>query len=62
MAAAFHPCRSELELATASKVDEIIAQLTFKAPLAPPGSSRSHLIELEQDIRTLVGVIATSHD
>jgi hypothetical protein len=59
LAAALHPCQLELEPGTASKVDELIARLAMGAPGRHSDALRSHLIELERDIRGLAGVTAT---
>jgi hypothetical protein len=62
LAAALHPCQLELEPVTASQVDELITRLAMLAPGGHSGSVRSHLIELEQDIRILAGTIAKFHN
>jgi hypothetical protein len=61
LTAALHPCQLELEIGTASQIDELMTRLAMGAPGGHSGSLRSHLIELEQDIRILAGTIAKYH-
>jgi hypothetical protein len=58
LTAALHSCQRELESVPASRVEELLARLAMGAPAGHADSLRSHLIELEQDIRTLAGIIA----
>lgn len=46
----------------ASKVEEIIAWLAMEQPEENFGALQSHLIDLEQDMRTLVGAMAMACD
>jgi hypothetical protein len=60
-AAQFHPCRPDLDLVMASRIEAIIEGLNEALLIANRGSLQSHLIELERDVRALAGVIATAH-
>jgi hypothetical protein len=62
LVAELHPCRPDLELVMASRIEAIITALMTAPPITHRDSLQFHLIELEQDVRTLLGAIATAHD
>ncbi|WP_146166160.1 hypothetical protein [Trinickia symbiotica] len=62
VAAAFLSCRSDLNLDTKSKIEEIVTALTTMPSWAHRDFSRSRLIELERDLRAVAGAIAAARD